>query len=156
MANRTMNDYEKELNALLDDLLGGSFQYDYTQDPVYQQYAAEYTREGDRAAENAYGIAASRTGGYGSSYAVTAATQANNVYRSALADKVPELYQAAYERYADDYDRKQEYATFLYQLGNEYYDRQLKKAETQAKRGDWTGYKALGYTDEEIRRLRGW
>ena len=48
------------------------------------------------------GNAASLTGGYGNSYAVTAGQQAYNSYMSKLSDKIPELEQRAYERYKDD------------------------------------------------------
>ena len=75
---------------------------------------------------------------------------------SQLAAKIPELYEAAYDMYADDRDRQRDYASLLHTLGKEYYDRALKKAETLAKRLDWSGYKALGYTDAELRALRGW
>lgn len=155
MANkRTLTDYDAEISTLVDSLLSDSFSYDVSRDPVYKQYAQQYTNLGKRAASDAYGQAAARTGGYGSSYAATAAAQANNYYMSELAAKVPELYQAAYDMYADDRDRKGSYASLLSSLGSEYYDRALTKAKTLAKQGDYSGYKALGYTDEEIRRLQ--
>lgn len=151
---RTLDDYDSQINSIVDSLLGSSFSYDHTADPVYQQYEAAYTKQGQRAAQDAYGQTAARTGGYGSSYAATAAAQAENYYMSELAAKIPELYDAAYEMYADDLSRQQSYANLLSSLGKEYYDRALQKAQTLAKKKDYSGYKALGYTDAEIQKLK--
>lgn len=49
--------------------------------------------------QDTIGEVAARTGGLASSYAASAANQANNYYMSALADKIPELRQMAYEAY---------------------------------------------------------
>ena len=50
------------------------------------------------------GQVAARTGGMASSYAVSAAQQQNNYYMQQLSDKIPELYQLAYQMYLDDID----------------------------------------------------
>ena len=83
-----------------------SFRYDAESDPLYQSYRKQYLREGERAASDALAKAAAATGGVPSSYAVTAAGEAEDYYASKLTDKLPELYQAAYERYGEDYARK--------------------------------------------------
>ena len=82
-----------------------AFSYDYTQDPLYQQYADVYTREGDRAMQDTLGAVSNRTGGLASSYAASAANQANNYYMSQLSDKIPELQQLAYSMYQDEGNR---------------------------------------------------
>ena len=82
------------------------FSYDATTDPLYQQYQQTYTREGNRAMQDTLGQVSARTGGLASSYAGQAAQQSYNQYMAALADKIPELYQQAYQRYADEYNRK--------------------------------------------------
>lgn len=74
----------------------GQFYYDYENDPVWQAYKKEYLREGDRASEQTLGQTAAMTGGIPSSYAETAAQQANNYYAGKLADKIPELYSDAF------------------------------------------------------------
>lgn len=82
------------------------FSYDVNADPAYQAYAKAYRREGARATQNALASAAAMTGGVPSSYAVGAATQAGDYYASQLSDKIPELYQQAYDRYLKEYSRQ--------------------------------------------------
>ena len=82
------------------------FSYDYENDPVWQAYKKQYTREGRRASEDTMAQAAAMTGGIPSSYAVTAGAQAGNYYASQLSDKLPELYQMAYNRYLQEYQDK--------------------------------------------------
>lgn len=82
------------------------FSYDYESDPVWQAYKKQYTREGRRASEDTMAQAAAMTGGIPSSYAVTAGAQAGNYYASQLSDKLPELYQMAYNRYLQEYQDK--------------------------------------------------
>lgn len=95
--------YQTTIDAALDKLLNrDAFSYNAADDPVYQQYADTYTREGERAMEDTMARAAARTGGLASTYAVSAAQQANQYYMQQLADKVPELYQMAYQMYLDD------------------------------------------------------
>ena len=99
------NKYEDKISTLLDSILGREdFSYDYTQDPLYNQYEETYTREGNRAMQDTLGQVSARTGGLASSYATSAATQANNYYMQQLADKIPELQQLAYSMYKDKGD----------------------------------------------------
>lgn len=92
--------WDQIIKDLTNQILGREdFEYDYTKDPNYQQYREAYTREGERAMQDTLGEVAARTGGLASSYAASAANQANNYYMSALADKIPELRQMAYEAY---------------------------------------------------------
>ena len=86
---------DQKLNEILNR---DDFSYDVTDDPLYDQYAQMYQREGDRAMRNTLAEAASGAGGM-NSYAITAAMQANNYYNSQLNDKIPELYQLAYDMY---------------------------------------------------------
>ena len=92
--------WDQIIKDLTNQILGREdFEYEYTRDPNYQQYREAYTREGERAMQDTIGEVAARTGGLASSYAASAANQANNYYMSALADKIPELRQMAYEAY---------------------------------------------------------
>lgn len=92
--------YQGNIDSVLDDLLNSKFEYSVDTDPLYQQYKQMYNREGDRAYENALGEASNMTGGRTNTFAMGAAQQAQNYYSTQLNDKVPELYQAAYARYA--------------------------------------------------------
>lgn len=219
--------YQNQIDELTSAILNReAFSYDPETDPLYDQYKEQYTREGQRAMQDALGEVSARTGGLASSYATTAAAQANNYYMAQLADKIPELYQLAYSMYMDEGDRlrsdlamlqgmesgdygryqdrlgqyntdrsfayglnrdqvaDQRYAQeWNYQVGRdqrsdqrydrEYadsrsdaawekeryadetaHDRALDKAQTLAARGNFSGYKALDYTDEEIAGLK--
>ena len=92
--------WDDALTALAGQLMSRpAFSYDYTQDPLYQQYREVYTREGDRAMRDTLGQVSARTGGMASSYAASASSQANNYYMAQLADIIPQLEQLAYQRY---------------------------------------------------------
>lgn len=105
----TFNDsYKQQYDQQLNNLSNyKDFSYDYKNDPLYAQYKQAYNREGQRATANALAESAAATGGIPSSYANTAAAQAGNYYAAQLADKIPDLYQIAYQQYADQYNRDQ-------------------------------------------------
>lgn len=95
---------ENAYQKLLDEILNREeYSYDYTQDPTYSAYRKAYLREGERAGANALAQAAAASGGRASSYALTAAQQAQNYYAGQLADIIPTLEQQAYSRYQTDY-----------------------------------------------------
>jgi len=71
-------------------------------DPLYQQYKDSYMRQGNLAMRDTMGNASALTGGYGSTYAQTAGSQAYDQYLGKLNDKIPELYQLAYGMYQDE------------------------------------------------------
>ncbi len=94
--------YDPQIDALLSQILNRKdFNYDLMDDPLYQQYAQMYQREGDRAMKETMAEAAAGAGGM-NTYAITAAQQANSYYNSQLNDKIPELYQLAYNMYLND------------------------------------------------------
>jgi hypothetical protein len=94
--------YDKRIDKLLNEILNrDDFSYDAMNDPLYQQYAAMYQREGDRAMKETLAEAAAGAGGM-NTYAITAAQQANSYYNSQLNDKIPQLYQLAYDMYLND------------------------------------------------------
>ncbi len=116
------NTYGDAVKKALDEVNGmKSFSYNYQKDPAYSSYKKEYTREGRRVTEDTLGSFAAASGGMPSSYAVTAAGQAGDYYASKLSDKIPELYDAAYSRYLDEYNRKQKnYETLRDAEANDY------------------------------------
>ena len=98
------NRYDDTINDLLNAVRDrGEFNYDPNTDPVYAAYRKQYAREGQRATADALGIAAAASGGIPSSYAQTAAGQQANYYAAQMTDKIPELYQLAYQRYLQEY-----------------------------------------------------
>ena len=212
--------YQDQIDELTEAILGRDpFEYNYLEDPNYQQYEESYTRSGKRAMQDTLGQVAARTGGLASSYASTASQQTYDNYMAELADKIPELRQAAYAMYMDelnnqradldmllaleqgDYGRYQDllgqyntdrnfaYGPFRDGVGDDRYDlefnynagrdqledqryddetawnreqyedeteysRNLEKAQTLAAAGDFSGYLALGYSQEEVDRLQ--
>lgn len=104
------------------------FSYDPETDPIYQQYAKTYMREGDRAMNDTLAAAASGAGGM-NSYALAAAQQAQNYYGAQLADKVPELYQLAYDMYLQDLDNQIRDWELLQGHSNEWWGRQRDQTD---------------------------
>ena len=96
--------YESKYQSKLDDLLQQitdrkEFSYDFNADPLYQQYKDNYVKLGAEASQNAMANAAQLSGGYGNSYATTAAAQANQQYLTQLNNVIPELANAALNKY---------------------------------------------------------
>lgn len=87
---------ENQLNKILNK---EAFSYDFNADPLYQNYKDQYTKMGKEAAMNAAAATSTLTGGYGNSYAGTAAAQANQQYLTQLNETIPELYKAALNKY---------------------------------------------------------
>lgn len=148
--------YASAMNQLLG---GGSFQYDEQTDPVYQAYKKQYTRGAQRGMNDALGAVAARTGGMASSYATQAAQQAYNEQMQGLSDKIPELYDAAYNRWLTEYNlqQQQEQQAYERQLQQEQlaYERQQDAMNQQAA-NEKTAYSRLmdlmenyGYTPTE-------
>jgi len=85
------------------------FDYRLEDDPLYAQYEAMYTRWGRQVMEDTMGEAAHLTGGYGSTYAETAAQQAYGDWMGRLAAETPAFYDralAAYEAEGASLDRQ--------------------------------------------------
>lgn len=94
--------YADQINELTQQILNRpEFTYDPNSDESYLAYRDQYTRLGQQAMKDTLGQVSARTGGLASSYATTAAEQAYGNYMAALADRIPELKQAAYAMYQD-------------------------------------------------------
>ena len=115
--------YDPQIQALLNQILNrDDFSYNAEDDPLYQQYKSMYQREGDRAMENTLASVAASAGGM-NSYAISAAQQANNYYNAQLGDKIPELYQAAYDMWLNKYEQDVQNMGILNQLSDSQYAR---------------------------------
>lgn len=94
--------YDDQIQTILNGILNREdFSYDMNNDQLYQQYKDSYMRQGQQAMRDTIAQASALTGGYGSTYAQTAGSQAYDQYLMGLNDKVPELYQLAYGMYQD-------------------------------------------------------
>lgn len=97
------SNYSDTINGLLDKILNREdFSYDFAADPLYQQYKDQYQSEGKEAMLNTQAASTALTGGYGSSYATTAGSQAYQQSLRQADDKIPELYQLAMDKYNMD------------------------------------------------------
>lgn len=95
--------YQDTISGLVNKVASGEkFNYNPMTDQAYQAYASQYKRMGDAARQNTLSDVAINTGGLASSYATSAAAQAQNEYNQALTDKIPELEALAYEKYNNE------------------------------------------------------
>jgi len=107
MRSQRYGDYESQylpkIDNLVDRLLNrDSFSYNWSDDPLYRQYAARYQQQARQGMQDTMGQAAAMTGGYGSSYATAAANQAYANQMAGLNDQAMNLYQLAAENYDRD------------------------------------------------------
>lgn len=93
-------EYTSRYQDQLDNALNGvvNFQYDPTKDASYQALANIYNARGLTAAKDTMGQAAALNGGYGSSYATTAAAQERSRYNQEFAALMPQFEERAYNR----------------------------------------------------------
>lgn len=97
--------YGEQIQGMIDSIMNrGKFTYDYSADPLYQQYAQQYQRGGQLAMKDAMAESAALTGGYGNSYAQQVGQQTYQRYMENLNAVIPQLRQAAYEMYRDEGD----------------------------------------------------
>ena len=116
--------YWATLDEMYNKIVGRDpFSYNPETDPIYQQYAKTYMREGERAMNDTLAAMAAGAGGM-NSYALGAAQQAQNYYGAQLADKVPELHQLAYDMYLRNLDNQIRDFELLEGHSNEWWGRQ--------------------------------
>lgn len=138
--------YDKEYARALGDYLATDANEVYDTD-LWNAYAKQYRREGERAAADVLGQYAGLNGGALPSYAQSAASQQRNYYAAQLADRVPEIYDAL----------RSERAGRLSALASAK-EQALAEAETAAKYKDTSKLSALGIdvsrylADEEYSR----
>lgn len=95
--------WQTSLNDAMNKIINREkFSYDLNGDALYQQYKDRYVQQGQMAMQDTMGQAAALTGGYGNSYAQSVGQQTYQSYLQELNDKIPELYQLAYQKYSDE------------------------------------------------------
>ena len=98
--------YNDRIQGMIDDIMNQKpFQYDPNADPLYQQYAQQYQRNGELAMRDAMAQTAALTGGYGNTYAQLAGQQGYQRYMEDMNAMLPQLQQAAYQMYQDEGNR---------------------------------------------------
>lgn len=145
------SNYSTQIDSLLNSILNRQpFSYDYKTDPSYLAYEDKYKRLGDRAREDTLGNVAALNGGYASSWATTAASQAQNDYNQQLSDVIPTLYDAAYNRYLTEDNLDRSDLNLLMGMDDMYYGRYrdtVGDAQWQASfdRGAYESDRAYNY-----------
>lgn len=116
--------YSTQIDSILNSILNREqFSYDMNEDALYQQYKDAYMRQGQQAMRDTIGNASALTGGYGSTYAQTVGSQAYDQYLAGLNDKVPELYELAYNKYLNEGNEMYNQLSTLQGLDNTDYAR---------------------------------
>lgn len=115
--------YTDEINKLTAALGDRKFSYTHLTDPAYIAQKNALTEQGRLAMEDTAGIASAASGGYANSYAASAANQAYNSYIKEVQNVIPELYDAAYNRYRDETEALYDRIDLLTKLDNEEWSR---------------------------------
>lgn len=122
--------YESQYADQIQDLFNSiqdraPFTYSPDADMSYQAYSEKYRNAGQKARDDTMGSMAAMTGGIPSSYAMTAAQQAQNNYNAALSDVLPQLEQLAYNKYVSEGDDMRKDLSMLMQMDNQAYQQHL-------------------------------
>ena len=92
--------YSDQVKEMIDKIQNREkFEYDVDSDMLFQQYLASSMASGKTAMQDTMGQASALTGGYGSTYATSAANQQYNAYIQDAYNNLPEYYQMAMEAY---------------------------------------------------------
>lgn len=92
--------YSDQIDSLIKQIQNrDKFEYDVDSDTMFQQYLSSMMADGKTAMQDTMGQAAALTGGYGSTYATSAANQAYNQYIQDAYNNLPEYYEMALNAY---------------------------------------------------------
>lgn len=150
--------YDDQIAEVYNKIVGREpFSYSLTGDMLYQQYKQEAINNGRLAARDTMGQAAALNGGYGSSYGQAVGQQQYNEYLRSLNDVVPDLYNAAYNRWANEGDQLMTQYNMLrdqenqdYSRWNDEYNRQ--QAELANARNAFESERAFDYQTQAAER----
>ena len=128
LKSRAPQEYVSPYQSQLDDLYQkitnrGPFKYSLNGDMLYQNAKDQYQQLGKQAMVDTIGQATQLTGGYGNSYAQNVGNQAYQQYLLKLNDRIPEFYEMARQRYADEGDQMNLQYGMLRDRENEAYGR---------------------------------
>lgn len=130
--------------------------YDPQSDPAYKAYLDAAVREGKKAFENVIGKYTARTGGMMNSAGLTAASESYNNYLAGVNNKVPELMENSYKRYAEDYGLTEDAMRALLDRAKQDYEKNRDAAEFAKNTADENFYRqddrVKAYLDNKIKR----
>lgn len=103
--NTGKTSYSDRVDAMMDTIANrDKFSYDFNTDPLFQNALASAMTSGQTAMQDTMGQAAALTGGYGSSYATSAANQTYNQFVQDAYAQLPEYYKLALDAYTREGD----------------------------------------------------
>ena len=118
-----VNTYKDDIKGLVSTLTGMDFSYNPEKDIAYKLIRDENRKAARLAMEDTLGKAAAMTGGYSNTYAQGAAQQAYAGALSKTGELIPELYEAAYDRFSDDRDALSDSIKLLSDLDSDEFDK---------------------------------
>ena len=166
MSGSFTSDYDGEIARLYNEIANrGKFSYDYSTDPLYNQYREQYTQLGEKAMRDTVGQTAALTGGYANSYSQAAGQQQYEAYLSRLNDVMPELYANAYNVWANEGNRLSQLYTLAGDQRDTAYQRyrdamsdvqynnalEIQQAMDRGALGDWGAYAEI-YGEEAAKK----
>lgn len=118
--------YSQQLADIMDQIVNrDAFSYDASNDASFQQYKDIYTQQGQKGMMDTLGQASALTGGYGSSYANTAAQQTFQDYMTQLTGQIPTLRSQA----LSEYEAQGNALNTAYRLANDAYSRDYSQSQ---------------------------
>lgn len=138
--------YEDKLSEMYNQIMNrDKFSYNFNEDPMYQMYRDQYTRQGRNAMEDTMGAASKLSGGYASSYAQSAGQQSYQNYLQELNNMIPQLRNQAYQEYQDEGNRMLN----NFNMTNSMYNQEYQQYRDAV--GDWNQDRSFNqgvYSDE--------
>lgn len=129
--------YDEKTRDIADQIANRpDFQYNASDDQLYQQYVDRYMQQGRQAMMDTIGQGAALTGGYNNSYAQAVGQQTYDQYLTGLNDKLMQTYQMAYQGYKDKGDQLGNLFSIYGTLGDQDYQRLLQEANARNGAGD--------------------
>lgn len=155
---RTVQD---KMNSVLGAINAKQFHYNPVKDPLYKQIQKNYKSTAGDVIENAMGTYSGMTGGVPSSYAMSAAAQAGAQHMQKADDMIPELYELAYNKFAQDKADLYKQYGIMQDLENREYERGIYEEEKNYERNLYAQQQAeakaqaqaKAQADEETARL---
>ena len=144
---------EAVLSGLLEN--GGETGLNINADKLYNQYRELYEKNAQASAENAYGLASRNTGGYGNSYAASAAAAAYNSFMEGLTDRALDIERLNLEKHSAEREDQLDTLAALNERDKTDYARfadRLELAFNAAKLGDYGPMEEMDLSSAALRR----
>lgn len=141
---------DEALNAILNR---EAFNYNISADPLYNQYRELYLKNGEKAMLDTVGAVSALSGGYGSSYAVTAGNQSYSDYINQLNSVALELRDRAFDGYENENEALRETLSLLRSSDSEDYEKYRDGVSDYYDTGDYLLKKVSDMSDDEYEKF---